>query len=189
MTGRSRGTATLSPAQQRAFQDALRAAGIGLLDHLRIESRQRLPLEPVSFSQERLWLLNQIDPGSAAYNLSAAIRFGADLSIPALQKALKALIRRHEILRTTIELDPSCGEPKQRVHHDVPVHLATVDARAFTTDEWDRHFRAEANRPFDLATGPDDESRPLLEYLYGVAAREDHTCRFRWEVGRSRLPG
>ena len=50
----------------------MRAAGIGLLDHPRIESRQRLPLEPVSFSQDRLWLLNQIDPGSAAYNLSAA---------------------------------------------------------------------------------------------------------------------
>ena len=87
MTGLWRSTATLSPAQQRAFEDALRAAGIGLLDHLRIESRQRLPLEPVSFSQERLWLLNQIDPGSAAYNLSAAIRFGADLFDPGLAES------------------------------------------------------------------------------------------------------
>ena len=40
-----------------------------------------------------------------------------------------------------------------------------------------------------IAGWTDDESRPLLEYLYGVATREDHTCRFRWEVGRSRLPG
>src|SRR4051812_37263580 len=56
---------------------------------------------PLSFSQERLWFLQQLDPGSATYHLTCELRISGPLSVNALQLALDELIRRHESLRTT----------------------------------------------------------------------------------------
>ena len=80
---------------------SLRAARGHRDGHLEVVNTPRGPLPKVCSSQL---------PKMCSFQLPlTAIRFGADLSIPALQKALKALIRRHEILRTTIELDRGCG--------------------------------------------------------------------------------
>ena len=59
---------------------------------------------PASFAQERLWLLDQLQPGDPTYNMGAAIRFTGTLNVPALQGSLNQLIRRHEILRTVFEV-------------------------------------------------------------------------------------
>ena len=70
----------------------------------------------------------------------------------------------------------------------MPVHLATAGARAFTTDEWDRHFRAEANRPFDLATSP------LLRVLlfsvasYSLQVTVHHIVVDAWSRSSRRQP-
>src|SRR6185436_4313406 len=56
---------------------------------------------PLSYSQERLWFLNQSDGASAAYNLSSALRLTGDLDRDSLVEALNQIVRRHEILRTT----------------------------------------------------------------------------------------
>src|SRR5262249_31984256 len=61
---------------------------------------RRGPL-PVSFVQERLWFLDQLVPESDAYNVPAALRLTGALNIPALERALNEIVRRHEALRTT----------------------------------------------------------------------------------------
>ncbi|WP_340203781.1 condensation domain-containing protein, partial [Ascidiimonas sp. W6] len=66
---------------------------------------------PLSFSQERLWFLDQLE-GSLAYHIPLVIRLQGKLNIPALEKALKGIISRHEILRTLIESENGVGYQK-----------------------------------------------------------------------------
>ncbi|HYG61368.1 MAG TPA: condensation domain-containing protein, partial [Thermoanaerobaculia bacterium] len=127
-------------------------------------ARQALPLVPVprhkdlplSFAQERLWFLDRLAPGSAAYNMPAALRLRGVLDPAVLERTLHEIVRRHEVLRTTFpEAD---GEPRQRVHPFRPFPLPVLDLRALPEEVRDaeaaRQARAEAVRPFDLARGP-----------------------------------
>ncbi len=111
---------------------------------------------PVSFAQRRLWFLDQLEPGSAAYNMPVAVRLTGALNVGALAEALIGLIRRHETLRTRFEAVG--GEPWQVIAPGAPFPLRVSDlspmdpvARAA---EAERLAREEAARPFDLAAGP-----------------------------------
>ncbi len=110
---------------------------------------------PLSFSQERLWLLDQITPGTSTYNLPNALRLLGDLSVPALAAALGELIRRHESLRTTFAL---AAGPVQRIAPPAPLPVSVVDLAglpdAAREAEAVRRTAQEALRPFDLARGP-----------------------------------
>ncbi len=66
---------------------------------------------PLSYAQERLWFLDQLMPGSAAYNVPYALRIRGPLEIEVLEHAVKELVGRHEVLRTTFEVRE--GEPVQ----------------------------------------------------------------------------
>ena len=59
---------------------------------------------PLSFSQQRLWFLDQFDPGSAVYNLPIALRLSGALDVSALERSLQEIVRRHEALRTTFTM-------------------------------------------------------------------------------------
>src|SRR6185295_12798353 len=83
---------------------------------------------PLSFSQQRMWFLQQLDPGSSAYNLSRPIRLRGALRIAALAAALDALVRRHESLRTGFVVVD--GTPLQRVAPEAEVPLPLVDLSA-----------------------------------------------------------
>src|SRR5581483_6592931 len=76
---------------------------------------------PLSFAQERLWFLHQLQPGSAAYNVPTAVRLEGPLDVPALQRVLEGLIRRHEALRTTFRF--SGTRPVQHVSPASRFHL------------------------------------------------------------------
>jgi amino acid adenylation domain-containing protein len=114
---------------------------------------------PLSFSQQRLWFLDRLQPGSAAYNLPAGLRLEGDLDVPVFAAALEALVQRHETLRTSFpEVD---GAPVQRIAPVAPASLPplpVIDLQALPHEareaEARRHFAAEATRPFDLARGP-----------------------------------
>ncbi|HEY0733776.1 MAG TPA: condensation domain-containing protein, partial [Herpetosiphonaceae bacterium] len=68
---------------------------------------------PLSFGQERLWVLDQFQPGSAFYNMPLVMQLDGPLDTPALERSLNAILRRHEILRTTFtNID---GRPAQVV--------------------------------------------------------------------------
>jgi amino acid adenylation domain-containing protein len=142
---------------------------------------------PLSFAQERVWFLAQLDPASTAYNLPAALRLGGDLEVPALAAALTALVRRHEALRTTFVVGPA--GPEQRIADPAPVPLPVLDLAgpdARETQERARaRFAAVAATPFDLARGP------LLRLeLLRLGAREHllivdqhHAITDGWSIG------
>ncbi len=111
---------------------------------------------PLSFSQQRLWFLDQFTPGSVVYNEWRAIRLQGALDVPALRGALEDLIGRHESLRTRFPaLD---GRAVQRVDPPAPLPLSVIDLAGSSAgaplDEARNRVAAELARPFALGTGP-----------------------------------
>ena len=110
---------------------------------------------PLSFAQQRLWFLAQLDAASPAYNLPAAVRLRGSLDVAALERALAGLVRRHESLRTRFPL--AGGEPAQVVEDSAVFCLPCADLRPLGTrvDAEARRLAAEEGaRPFDLQNGP-----------------------------------
>ncbi|HEX8694767.1 MAG TPA: amino acid adenylation domain-containing protein [Longimicrobium sp.] len=139
---------------------------------------------PLSFAQERLWLVDQLDPGSSAYNVAAGLRMRGALDAAALARALGEVVRRHEVLRTTYRTGED-GRPFQVIGppHAVPlpvVDLSEIDAEA-REPLARRLAREEAQRPFSLSAGPlmrctlvrlGDEEAVALFTLHHIASDE-----------------
>jgi amino acid adenylation domain-containing protein len=125
---------------------------------------------PLSFAQQRLWFQDQWMPGSTVYNLSAPMRFGDHLDVALLDKALKQVIKRHEILRTTFAAQD--GRPMQVIAPVSTVTLPLVDLREIPKTEQEaeaRRLTIEAEQqPFDLTTGP------LVRYTLLQLDEDDH---------------
>ena len=119
----------------------------------------RSPRAPLAYAQERMWVLYQLDPSSSAFNISMAVRLEGQLNIAALKRALGALVRRHEVLRTTFDVTADGDQPFQSVHPPpsywpLPLtDLAHLPPPA-RDDEMRRLIAAEAARPFNLEAGP-----------------------------------
>lgn len=111
---------------------------------------------PLSFSQQRLWFLAQLDPESAVYTIPVAIRLQGELHRQALERSLETMIQRHEILRTTFEVLHE--KPVQVIHEPTAYHLECLDLREYIAGEDEaivyQLIREEAQRPFDLVSGP-----------------------------------
>lgn len=134
-----------------------------LAGHLRAAIRTAggliTPLPPapdyaVSHSQRRLWMLEQLGVQPLAYSLPAAFLLEGPLDVRAFERALAALVERHEALRTVfLEVN---GEPRQRIQPDPGFRMETVDLSQQNDPEGQAHKLAleHAERPFDLATGP-----------------------------------
>jgi amino acid adenylation domain-containing protein/FkbH-like protein len=111
---------------------------------------------PVSFVQERLWFLDQLQPDDHAYNVPAALRLSGPLNAQALERALAKMVAQHEALRTCFKSDN--GNLIQVIRPSLELKLAVHDLQSIPLD--DRESRgqtwanAEAQRPFDLAEGP-----------------------------------
>ncbi|WP_158625670.1 non-ribosomal peptide synthetase [Corallococcus carmarthensis] len=107
---------------------------------------------PLSFAQQRLWLVDQLDPDSAAYNLFLALRVEGALDVTALEKSFAALIARHESLRTVFVSRE--GEPVQVILPTLPFALEVMDLGAVSDEAVTQRLQEEALRPFDLERGP-----------------------------------
>ncbi len=123
----------------------------------RIPPRAPGPLElPLSFSQQRLWFLDQWEPGNPAYNVFAAFRLEGILDPSALSRSIEEIVRRHESLRTTFTSE--AGKPRQVVSPPRPVPLPFVDLSGLPPErsavEVRRLGAGHAARPFDLERGP-----------------------------------
>jgi amino acid adenylation domain-containing protein len=111
---------------------------------------------PLSFAQQRIWFLDQLIPGSAFYNVLAAVCLKGGLDTVVLAQSLNEIIRRHETLRTTFASVGS--QPVQLIATDGTLSLTEVDLRGVPEEEQDgdvqRLAKEEARRPFDLTMGP-----------------------------------
>jgi amino acid adenylation domain-containing protein len=127
-------------------------------------------LLPLSFAQERLWVLDCMEPGTAVYNLPTPLRLAGPLDAVALEAALDAIVRRHEALRTTFAARG--GRPAQIIAPPAGFPLPRVDLAALPApvreEELARLLAAEARRPFDLERGP------LLRAALLRLSAEDH---------------
>ncbi|MEW5929248.1 MAG: amino acid adenylation domain-containing protein [Gemmatimonadota bacterium] len=164
---------TLAALAERV--DALRGADAAVAPPIgRVPRTGPLPL---SFAQQRLWVVDRLEPGTAAYNMPFALRLRGTLDVAALRASLDALVGRHETLRTVFEEHAAgTGEPVQVVHDAAPVPLPVVDLSRLPAGARQRHaqrlVRAEALRPFDLETGP------LLRCALLVLGGTDHVLSF-----------
>jgi amino acid adenylation domain-containing protein/non-ribosomal peptide synthase protein (TIGR01720 family) len=118
---------------------------VGQVDHL-----------PLSFAQQRLWFLDQLDPNSSTYNIAMAIRLAGTLDVAALECSFDTLLQRHTALRTVFV--SKAGHPAQVIMPAAPMVLPLVELRrlpaAERMEEARRLAAAEARRPFDLARDP-----------------------------------
>jgi amino acid adenylation domain-containing protein len=117
--------------------------------------REGVPL-PLSFAQQRLWFLDEFEPGSTEYVIPLAVRLRGELDLEALSRAMTALVARHEALRTTFEgVD---GRGIQVVHPPQQVFVPLLDLAELPEQdrqaELDRVLAQESLRPFDLSEGP-----------------------------------
>ena len=119
-----------------------------------IPQRDPLVPPPLSFAQQRLWILDQLEPNSPLYNLPGpAVRLRGRLNLEAVQHALDAIVARQEALRTTFTT--VTGNPVQVIHEHRQVELGVIDLRAWPEAQREaeahRALDREARRPFDLS--------------------------------------
>jgi aspartate racemase len=135
-----------------------------------IQSVSRTKDFPLSFSQQRLWFLDQYEPGSSVYNIPSAVRLTGALDVSALEQSFQEIVNRHEALRTTFSMVE--GEAVQVIAPSLKLALPVVDLgetpEAEREEEAQRLAKEEARRPFDLAQGP------LVRATLISLAQEDH---------------
>jgi amino acid adenylation domain-containing protein len=111
---------------------------------------------PLSFSQERMWFIHQLQPDSSAYNMGALTRFAGHLDLAALEHSFAEIARRHEDLRTTFATVD--GQPVQVIAAEQTWRVNLIDLQGLPETDREnealRLVRAEARQPFDLERGP-----------------------------------
>ena len=158
-----------APEKERVSDIARRVDGLSLEKRARLERRllerrrravdasipRRAPGDPapLSFSQQRLWFLDQWSPGTPAYNAALPMLIRGRLDVQMLLRALEMVVERHEVLRTVFRLD-NAGEPHQEVLVDWVLELPVLDLEAVDPaerpEQLRRLLRDRARRPFDL---------------------------------------
>ncbi|HSE18779.1 MAG TPA: amino acid adenylation domain-containing protein [Pyrinomonadaceae bacterium] len=142
---------------------------------------------PLSFAQQRLWFLNQLDPNNSAYNLSMVLRLEGPLNNSALEKTLDEIVQRHEVLRTRFVADD--GPPRQVIEHGTTANLVTIDLTGLPPGRREEDaqslFAAEAQRHFNFS-----ESRLLRLMLlkleddkHWLVLVAHHIIADGWSVG------
>ena len=131
-------------------------AAIARSSPIPIEAVSRDEDLPLSFAQQRLWLLDRMEPGIPAYNVPLAVRLSGRLNVTALERSLNEIMQRHEALRTTFASME--GQPIQVVAPAQSLTLPVVELRG--SEDFEREAEArrlaaeEAQYPFDLERGP-----------------------------------
>jgi amino acid adenylation domain-containing protein len=136
---------------------------------------------PLSFAQQRFWLLHQLGATNTAYNCYELHRLSGPLDLDVLARSLNEIARRHDGLRATFVVDD--GVPQQRIHAPLGVPLQVDDLRALPDAERETQRKlqlgAEAQRPWDMANGPllrarvwrlGDEDHQLLVIMHHIVS-------------------
>ena len=175
---------TVAGLAERIEESRRKEQGVESLLMLPISREKPLPL---SFAQQRLWFLDQLMPGSIAYNITGAVRLTSSLNIAALEQSITEVLRRHEVLRTTFRVVD--GQPFQSIAPAKPFILPVTDLKDLPEAEREAEARRlateEAHRPFDLAKGP------LFRVTLLRLGEEDHIVQYAmhhivsdgWSIG------
>jgi amino acid adenylation domain-containing protein/non-ribosomal peptide synthase protein (TIGR01720 family) len=177
----------LSPTAQKLLQRKLKErSGTGAPVIPRSPLRESGDRFPCSFAQQRLWFLHQVDPAGWSYNSFWPLKVTGDLDAAALARSLAEVVRRHEVLRTTFEME---GEPVQVVAAAVELRMPVVDLGRLSPPlaggELQRLAREHARHRFDLGRG-----LPLRAALVKQEEREHvllltvhHVVTDDWSMG------
>ena len=170
----------LSPAKQAWLEKRLRGEASGYDPSSSIPRRSDQSTFPLSFAQERLWFLDQLEPGSPIHNRPFALRLFGPLDIRIVEQTLREINRRHQILRATFTNRD--GRPVQRILPVEPVLVALHDLSELPPSERESGVKKlaakEAKRPFDLARGPiwqasvfrlEEEDHDLLLVIHHIS--------------------
>ena len=146
----------LSPEKRSLLKRILREKGISLTPTQAALLRENRETGPVSFAQQRLWFLQQLDPASNLYNVPLAFRLQGELNKTVLTQSLQEIIRRHDVLRTTFSVQN--GIPTQVIHPETPLKLRNIDLRCHPNhtreEEAKKLLLQESAKTFDLSRGP-----------------------------------
>ncbi len=142
---------------------------------------------PLSFTQERLWLLEQLESGNPAYNFIFAMRLEGVLDLKALEETLNAMLKRHEILRTGFKTVN--GEPVQVIEKEVTLKLPLFDLSKLYKDDEDveltRHLSEIGQTAFDLSQAPLLQARLLKreDSVHVLLVCIHHIVTDGWSMG------
>src|SRR5215510_3673892 len=145
----------LQAAKRELLANLLRKEGIGH-DPKTIYPRQNSDKIPLSFAQQRIWFLDQLDSGKSVYNICRAYRLTGQLDVEALIRSVNEITRRHEILRTVF---PTVDDqPVQFIIPNLTLTIPMLDVREFSVDEQEKETSSlvsdEVGYSFDLVRGP-----------------------------------
>jgi amino acid adenylation domain-containing protein len=138
-----------------------------LLEKLLRQRASKPVVAPTSFAQQRLWFLDQLEPGTPLYNVNSAVRLQGPLDVAALERSFAYMVQRHETLRTTFELQD--GRPVQVIKPRVELVVEKSDVDEEILNDL---LEEEALKPFDLASGP------LLRVKLLRLGDDDHVLSF-----------
>ncbi|ABA21233.1 Amino acid adenylation [Trichormus variabilis ATCC 29413] len=127
---------------------------------------------PLSFSQERMWFLHQLESGSGAYTIAFAVRLEGNLNIKALEQAIGEIVQRHEVLRTRFEIKNN--KPVQVIDPKITLALPVVDLKN-VVDPWQQVEELaikEACKAFDLANDS------VLRVMLWTVSQNDYALLF-----------
>lgn len=180
----------LSPEQRALLIVRLRkkaGARASQCSSLRTRSVPREQDMPLSFAQQRLWFLDQLEPGNPVYNLSVALRVNGLLDIAALEFSVNEILRRHEVLRTTfVSVN---GRPAQVIFPSLKLPLPLIDLREMSADlresEVQEIVAAQGRQPFDLSRGPmlRVSAMKLAEQEHAITLTMHHIISDAWSMG------
>jgi amino acid adenylation domain-containing protein len=179
--------AGLSPEKRRLLELRMQVARAQAAGPA-LAPRPRDGALPLSFSQQRLWVLDRLDPGSTAFNLHRPLRLRGALDVAALERALDALRARHESLRTVFA-EGEDGVPVQVIHPFAPAALEVEELSGLAPEEREAavtgRVHRDASTPFDLVAGPLFRARLLRlgqdEHVLLLALH--HVIADGWSLG------
>ena len=175
---------SLADLSRRVETELRTGAGLRIPPIERVSRQERMPL---SFAQQRLWFIDQLEPGGVMYNVPRALRVRGELRLELLERVLSEVVRRHEALRTRFEVRE--GQPVQVIEEARPVGVQVIDVSGLEERQREKEARRiagrESARGFDLGRGP------LLRARVLRLARQDqvllltmhHVVSDEWSMG------
>jgi amino acid adenylation domain-containing protein len=178
--------ASLSPGKRELLEQRLQANKSTAVSE-RIEPRSPQGTAPLSFAQQRLWFLDQLEPNLSFYNLPFAFRLNGPIHLAALDQAMNEIVRRHEVLRTTFARE--AGQPVQVVREKMQIGLPVTDLTDQPAEDREseaaRLAALEAAAPFDLHSDAMLRARILKlgETHHVMLVTMHHIASDGWSMG------